>query len=736
MNMHQLKAHLAKPRMDAADLVLDGDLLLYGDVGDMWGDGTGFSSSNVLKALSSMSGPLNVRINSGGGLVDEGIAIYNALASYDKGPVSVCVDGIAASAASLIAMAGKTRKMGVGAMMMIHDPAGVTWGTAADHAKTADVLDKMGSSFASIYAQASGKKPDEMRQMMLDETWFTADEAVMCGLATEVTAPPAEQKDGAAGLVDAAMFDYMQYRNAPATLKTAQRKLPDAITAAHAAQQTSVTMTKEEIAAQAAAVKLVADATAEATSITAAAKAGTAEVQAKAKGDADKIILDATNAAKALTDAANVATANVTKDILDRCTTAKLTLAQAVDIVAKANGSLDTAKDLVIAAILARATDQRHTPAVVVADERDRFKAGATKGLLYRAFSTHKDAERNEFTGMTLRELARAHLTMHGNTLSFRDPLEMAGAAFKPVMAVGEHSTSDFAEILANVANKSMLKGWDETPETFQLWTAVGTLVDFKPAKRVDLNVAPSLDLVAEGAEYNFGTIGDRGETIVLASYGKMFAITRQAIVNDDLGAFTRIPQKMGRAARRSIGNLVYASLTSNLDMSDSIPLFDASHHNYVEGSTFGHVPSVITVTAAIAAMRLQKDPDGNASGGLNIVPSYLLTPVELEGLSNALMQAVNDPAATTPNVPNTVKGVAQVIADARLSANSATAWYMAANPNIYDTIEVAYLNGNQQPVLEQRDGWYVDGVEFKVRIDAGVKPLDFRGLYKNKGTT
>ena len=131
--------------------------------------------------------------------------------------------------------------------------------------------------------------------------------------------------------------------------------------------------------------------------------------------------------------------------------------------------------------------------------------------------------------------------------------------------------------------------------------------------------------------------------------------------------------------------------------------------------------------------MGLQKDPDDHAASGLNIRPAYFLVPITLEGTSRVLMAAEFDPAKTQ-RTPNSVAGMAEVVSDARLDAASTTAWYLAASPMMHDTIEVAYLDGQTQPYLETRQGWNIDGAEFKVRIDAGVQVLDFRGLYKNAG--
>lgn len=705
-------------------LIVNDELQLYGDVGDLWMDGTGFSAKDVIDAITAAKpGPLKVRINSGGGIVTEGYAIYNRL--KERGNVHVIVDGIAASAASLIAMAGDKRTMRGASIMMIHDPAGFTWGTAADHTKAIEVLNAMAETVAKIYGTASGMKANDARQLMLDETWMDPDKAVELGFATEVD--DASQGD----VTNTSEFDYYLYRRAPENVRAANRKLPDGIAAIAARMEIDEMTDAEKKAAADAAAKIIADATTEANSITAAAKDGNVAAIAEAQKQADKLVADATEAAKKITDA-SVAAENATLAIVTRAEAAGLSITAALEIVTKAKGDVNAAKDLIIDAVAGPAKDRQHKPAEVTMDAREKFIKGATLGLLHRAGM--KGGERNEFSGLTLRELARHVVVMNGVSRVFNDPLEMVREAFRPTMAgPGLHSTSDFAEVLANVANKSLLKGYDEAEETFQIWTSVGTLVDFKPTKRVDLNTFPALTEVPEGAEYTYATVGNRGETITLATYGKKFAITRQAIINDDLNVFTRIPQKMGRAAKRTIGNLVYARLTPDANpLSDGVDLFNsATHANYTSA---GGAPTAITFAALAAKMALQKDPDLNATGGLNIRPAFLLVPIELEATANILMKSQNDPAATTPNVVNPVQGLATVVSDARMSTKSAKEWYLAANPNQYDTVEVSYLNGQQAPVLEQREGWDVDGTEFKVRLDAGVSVLDYRGLAKNNG--
>lgn len=360
------------------------------------------------------------------------------------------------------------------------------------------------------------------------------------------------------------------------------------------------------------------------------------------------------------------------------------------------------------------------------ADASDKFAEGVAAGLMARSgFTKDEGAERNEFTGLTLRELARKSLEMAG-VRAAADPMEMVGQAFT---RAGEHSSSDFPSILANVAKKSMLKGYEEAEESFRKFTSTGVLTDFKPTSRVDLNLFPSLAEVPEGAEYKYATLGDRGEQIKLATYGRLFSITRQAVINDDLDMIGKIPRRMGRAAIRTIGNLVFAELTENPQMSDGNALFSAAHANLRDP---GDVPSIAEISALKTLMTTQHDPDGHATA-LNIRPAYMLVPVALEDSAAVLMASEFDPSKTQ-RVPNPHRSTMEVISDARLDAASAKEWYLAANPNIHDTIEVSYLNGVQEPTIERQDGWKVDGVEFKVRIDAGVKALDYRGLAKDEG--
>lgn len=191
------------------NVLIDGEIVLYGTVGDsFWGDG--FTSMDVLEALAELGRDtdVTVRINSGGGIAWEGAAIYNALSAH-RGKVTIFVDAIAASAASIIAMAGDETIMRVGSLMMIHDPASYTYGDAAEHQKSIDMLEKLAVQMASIYAEKTGESVEAMREVMRAETWLTADDAV-----TQKFANKSDQAQAA----EVTAFDYRAYMRAPAKL--------------------------------------------------------------------------------------------------------------------------------------------------------------------------------------------------------------------------------------------------------------------------------------------------------------------------------------------------------------------------------------------------------------------------------------------------------------------------------------------------------------------------------------
>lgn len=354
--------------------------------------------------------------------------------------------------------------------------------------------------------------------------------------------------------------------------------------------------------------------------------------------------------------------------------------------------------------------------------ESDKFRAAAQDAVLMAAGIPVADAApgAQELRGYSMVEMARESLRRESvSTVNFGDNMELARAAI--------NSTSTFPAIMSNLANKSVMVGFNEAETTYQIWAGKGSNRDFKEAARVALSEAGTLELVPEGGQFKQDSFGEASARTKVATYGKLFSLTRQAIINDDLGLFSKIATKYGSAAKRLVNKMVYAQLTGNVKMQDNVALFDTKHGN-VAGT--GEALSVKAIAKAITAMRRQKGITGEAT--LNITPKYLVVPPELEMTAYQIVNSTAAVDGVNSGVANPYKGRFIVVADAELT--DPDAWYLVADATQHDTIEVTYLNGVETPRLETRQGFDVDGIEYKVAFDCGVSALDFRGLYKNAG--
>ena len=353
--------------------------------------------------------------------------------------------------------------------------------------------------------------------------------------------------------------------------------------------------------------------------------------------------------------------------------------------------------------------------------ESDKFRAAAQDAVLMAAGIPVADAApgAQELRGHSMVELAREALQREGLKANFGDNMELARQAI--------NSTSTFPAIMANLANKSVMVGFNEAETTYQIWAGKGSNRDFKEAARVALSEAGNLELVPEGGQFQQDFLGEASARTKVATYGKLFSLTRQAIINDDLGLFSKIATKYGSAAKRLVNKMVYAQLTGNVKMQDNIALFDTKHGN-VAGT--GEALSVKAIAKAITAMRRQKGITGDAT--LNITPKYLVVPPELEMTAYQIVNSTAAVDGVNSGVVNPYKGRFVVVADAELT--DPDAWYLVADASQHDTIEVTYLNGVETPRLETRQGFDVDGIEYKVAFDCGVSALDFRGVFKNAG--
>ena len=375
---------------------------------------------------------------------------------------------------------------------------------------------------------------------------------------------------------------------------------------------------------------------------------------------------------------------------------------------------------------LARRSEEtpiRSATAVVTRDEADTRRAAIAASLLHRydpkLFPLKEDLGR-DWLGMTLLDLGRECLEAAGTRTRRLSRNEIAKLAL---------ATSDFPYILADVANKTLRQAYEAYPRTFLPFSRRRTAADFKNINALQLGESPALQKVNEKGEFTYGSIAESKETYKLATYGRIVGITRQVIINDDLGAFTRIPAGFGVAAATLESDTVWGIITSNPTMGDGVALFHANHANLNSGS--GSALGLTGLGAGMAAMAKQKGLDGATA--LNVQARYLAVPVALQLTAFQLVAANLAPAQTANVVPEYIRALTPV-AEPRLDAASTTAWYLFASPDQIDTIEYAYLEGQDGVYIETRQGFEVDGVEIKARLDFGAKAIDWRGMQKNAG--
>lgn len=648
-----------------------GEIHLYDQIG-----GWGISASRFLREVSEAglfnASQVEIRIHSPGGSVLDGFAIYNTLKRL-TGTVNIHIDGLAASMASVIAMLpGATVHIPSNAFMMVHNPYGGLVGDASDLRDYADLLDKNSAVMIDAYTQKTGLSREDVESLMSNETWMTGAEAVEKGFA-DVLLPEMQM---AACINDNVTKEFSKMPKAAQQLfaphaNANQPQVPQPAAAHQAPEQPA----QPAVDVTALAVQME-------------------QLRLKNETERRAAVSGVFTAFANHPGVTELQASCLTDQFCDAATAQQKLLAKLADgTTPGANGFVH-----------------------VHAGNGNIIGDSVRNVVMVRAGFGERQTD-NQFNGMSLMELARASLTGRSIGVSGMDRMGIVGMAFT-------HSSSDFAHILMDAASKSALLGWDEAEETFDKWTRSGELPDFKPGNRVGLEAFPSLRQVRPGAEYKYATLNDSGAVIRLATYGELFSIDRQAIINDDLSFITRIPSSMGRAAKATVGDLVYATLTENAGFNGE-PLFSEDRNNYISGDL-----NVDNLAAARSMMKRQKSGDRT----LNISPAYLLVPTMLEAYADQILHSTSLPGQEyNSGIKNPVLNMAEIIAEPRLDEAGEEDWYLAARKGA-DTIEVAYLDGNAAPTVESTSGFTVDGVTMKVRIDAGVAPMDYRGMLKATG--
>lgn len=326
---------------------------------------------------------------------------------------------------------------------------------------------------------------------------------------------------------------------------------------------------------------------------------------------------------------------------------------------------------------------------------------------------TPSDASR-EYMGVRLLELAALRA---GVSPRERDPINILRAA---------HTSSDFPLILEAASNRILQDRYAATQPTYQAIARRRDLRDFKATKLLRIGDFPTLLPYQEDGEIKSGTINEGRETVTLASFGRRVNLTRQAIVNDDLGAFDDVFGSIGRMVSRFESATFYTMKALNSGngpkLADNINLFNSAHGNLAAS---GAAPGIATLGAARAAIRKQTDLDGNV---LNLTPRILLVGADVETVAQ---QLVSDTQPVVVGEVNPFSGRLQVVAEAALTGN---AWELYADPADCPVFSYGYLADAPGPRVLTQEQFDVDGMAFRVTMDFYTGATDFRGAFRNPG--
>lgn len=703
------------------------EIQIYGDIGESYWDET-VNARDFVREISALEvDQITIRINSMGGSVPDGLAIYNAIKRH-KATVTTEIDGMAFSIASLIAMAGDKVQMAANALLMIHAPWTVMAGNSAELREAADMLDTWAAGMSTSYAAKTGKPAGEMLALITDgkDHYYTAEEALAENFIDGITdAVPATAM---ASAVRGLSLD-SRYRDVPAAWLQACGVKPAAAPAA-APSVASATQTQEpemKFARTLLATAVLMNAAGADGSIT----SGTGTGAPVAAGGMPATPSDAQRQEILAAD-------NTRRSAIAAHAQPFMAMAGVTELVTSLQANHQVTADAAGLQILAHVARGASPVAggnvQTVADESDKFRAALTDSIMARAgvkarradgtFDVVRADSSNPYRGRKLLQIAEACLARAGVRTEGMDQRALVNAAFT-------QTRSDFPILLENVLHKTLQAAYAIQADTWSRFCSTGSVSDFRAHPRYRVGSLSNLESLNELGQYRQKFIPD-GEksTITAATKGNIIGISRETIINDDMGAFTGLAQAMGRAAKRTVEADVYALLALNAGLgpvlADGLTLFHATHANIGSGA-----PTVTSFEANRVLLRAQKDVGANDY--LELSPAIWLGPDALYGQAKTVVKSTFDPDANNKlqrtNIAQDL--VRDLVSTPRLTG---APWYFFAEPTEAPVVEVAFLDGISEPYLEMQNGFDTDGVQWKVRMDYGVAGIDYRGAVRSTG--
>ncbi|CAG9001779.1 MAG: ATP-dependent Clp protease proteolytic subunit [Candidatus Celerinatantimonas neptuna] len=648
---------------------------LHGDIGAY-----DIEAIDLIQALQSVGGDHDVqlRVQSYGGSVYEGLALYNAIKAH-KGKTIGIVDGVAASIASYILMACDEVQMPENAKLMIHMPTMGAWGGEAEMTNALTQLQNAKSTIAEAYVAKSGQSLDDVLTAMQSETWFTAQQAQEWGMIDAVV----DSVNLSNCLNNLSWEPLNSFKHPPAELLNQASEPP--------APANDPTPSPEPVAANVPHPKLNQQEN-EPMPIPADSKQTELTNAAKAEASRQKAIRGLCNQHHVSDELMNA--------MLDDLDCSESTAAQKI-LANLGNGSA-TGTDPAQPAHLNNAVIHAGNGSVNKDMLQNALNHRCGVGVL------EKD---NPHAYASLLDMARVSV---GSSAAGLPKTELVNRAF---------TSGDFAEIITEGIRTVMR---EETKIRAPLWRSIANtenLPDFKETDLVMVNEAPDLMAVSEDGEYKEATIKGTGEKIQLATFGREISFTRQAIINDEIALISKVPRKFTQAAYRLSDKLMFNAILSG-QLGDGKGVFVASSGeqwgNLKNGIAKGDYQALIMALHKSFATAMTLD----GQDALDLRGDVLLASPDHASMIEAVLNTASKPDTFNP----AYKKFNQVIETARMNTVNGA---IALTGKDFDSVVMGFLDGRQDPWLETDDGWTSDGARFRITYDITSKVIDRRGLAK-----
>lgn len=766
----------------------EGEIMLFGSIGQDWfGEGiTAVSFDEQLKSLGSVE-TIRLRINSGGGDVFEATAIYNMLVKSDA-KVIVEIEGVAASAATLISMAGDEVRISENAHFMIHAASGVAWGNAEQIRQYLKLLDNADGLIRATYAGKTGMDDSELAEMMAFDNWMTAQEALDNGFVDAIDGvkkvkPHVTPEDSVTpkhigNLTDDRLAAFGGYLSTLAAAVCPTSKQEPGSSPQPVPLSTKESKMNAKLRAKCLAAGMPESLTGDAANewldanfdkVMTPTAVAVAEPPPKASDDEkllnliearEKKRLDARKSWRKEVDA-NISLAfgeHVPAGLKEQCYDLEDDGDARIDGIRAKIQAAKAAEDQKIKDGGVRISFDRVQP-------RDNYRAAIKSGLMVRCLSgsysgsklealmPEKDRAKDyqDFAGMHLVKIAENCLLADGwrdEEVRRLSPMQIAQAALGFGRNIGVRNeaglmtTGSLAEVTRDAMNKVLTTAYNEAPQTWRLVGRQGASVaDFKDKHVVKLSGAQNVPIWNDNTIPELAKLSNEKEKYAVEARAETLSFSWRLFVNDDMDALSRGPQIRGNAMARTVNAVFWAQITSNPVMADGQTLFletPAGNRKQSNRITGANAPSNSTIGSMRKLMRLMRGlntPEGAQSDDiLNLSPKFLVGGAALEEVILKQTLSGADPASGGNSAVYNSSRVLTPVIEPLLDANSTTAYYVFADPATIDTVELSFMQGQETPYTHE---WMDDRTmsqNFTILQTFNAKAIEWRSMIRHDG--